>query len=199
MNPYTLTEAEADLRVAIDAGNEHAIAALGATVDRLDPRPSTPSLHSAALWYVAQGLRVFPLQPGAKVPFKGSNGCKGATTDAEMIDAWWAGNPAANIGIATGHLVDVIDVDGPAGVRSYLDILDELPPVLGKVSTPRAGGTHLYVVAVPGRGNKAGLLAGIDYRGLGGYVVAPPSVNAEGTPYAWRSPLDLAGVREVAA
>lgn len=218
MKPYTIEQAETDLRDAIDDGDQERIERLGRTVDDLDtPRPA-PSLLGAALWYAeVAGLKVFPLQPrdavrvdrrtgeietAAKTPYPRTRGCNDATTDPDQIRAWWEKWPRANVGIATGHLVDVIDIDGPAGVRTYLDMLDDLPPIFGKVSTPRPGGSHLYVAAVPGRGNKAKLLPGIDYRGTGGYVVAPPSeVSTGDTPgaYVWRAPLDLAALREAVA
>lgn len=202
MKPYTLEDAEADLAAALDTGDPTRIAAATAAVDLLDtPRP-TVSLHAAALYYAQQGLKVFPLSPGTKVPFKGSNGCKGASSNHDVVDGWWADTPDANIGIATGHLVDVIDIDGPAGVRSWAEFLHELPAILGRVSTPRPGGNHLYVHAVPGRGNKAGLLPAVDYRGTGGYVVAPPSVILEGAnpgTYAWHRALDVAAIAQGAA
>lgn len=193
MKLYDIADAEQDLRTAIDVGDQAEIGRLGGLVDRLDVRP-VASLHAAALWYAGAGLHVFPLTPGSKIPLPGSRGFKDATTDAEQITAWWSATPDLNIGIATGHLVDVVDVDGPAGVRTWIDLYDDLPYVLGKVSTPRPGGNHLYVIAVPGRGNKAGIMPGIDYRGTGGYVVAPPSVITGGDhpgSYSWYSPLDL--------
>lgn len=197
MKPYTIDDAEADLRVAIDAGDRTDIERLGALVDKLDVKRPV-SLHAAALWYVEQGLHVFPLTPGSKVPLPRSGGFKDATTDPAQVDAWWSSNPALNIGIATGHLVDVIDIDGALGQASRLahwQMLEQIPN-LGRVSTPRPGGMHLYVPA-SGKGNKAGLLPGIDYRGLGGYVVAPPSVNDAGT-YSWTRPLTLDSRAEVA-
>jgi Bifunctional DNA primase/polymerase, N-terminal/Primase C terminal 1 (PriCT-1) len=54
------------------------------------------------------------------------------------------------------------------------------------------GGRHFYF-AHPGgfTPNRAGLTQGIDLRGDGGYVVAPPSLHPSGKHYAWaggRSP-----------
>lgn len=193
MKPYDDHTLEADLRAAIDAGDRAQIGSLGAEVDRRQRRPGA-TMHAAALWYAQQGLRVFPLTPGSKVPLPRTAGFKDATTDSAQIASWWINHPNYNIGIATGHLVDVIDIDGPAGVRSWIDLKDDLPPIFGKVSTPRPGGNHLYVRAVEGRGNKAGLFPGIDFRGLGGYVVAPPSVIAAGEnpgTYSWYAPLDV--------
>jgi Bifunctional DNA primase/polymerase, N-terminal len=57
-------------------------------------------------------------QPG-KHPF-GSlvpHGVKDATCNRARILAWWTRHPQANIGLATGHRFDVLDVDGPAGTR----------------------------------------------------------------------------------
>lgn len=195
MTPPTLDDAIAELTDAYANGSPERIAVAEALVDRLDaPRP-LPKPAASALWYAeVLGLRVFPLQAGSKVPWRGSNGCKDATTDSAQIRVWWAEAPDANVGIATGHLVDVIDVDGPAGVKTWAEIKDDLPPILGHVSTPRPGGNHLYVAASAGRGNKAGIFPGIDYRGEGGYVVAPPSVITSGPhpgDYRWIKPLVL--------
>lgn len=162
-------------------------------LDRLDsePKPVVPLL-AAALWYAELGLPVFPLRPRSKVPHPGTRGCLDASTDPDVIREAWQRRPESNIGLATGHLVDVIDVDGPAGVKSWATLIGDgaLPPVLGVVSTPRPGGNHLYVAAT-GRGNKAGIWPGIDYRGGIGYVVCPPSRNAEGVSYRWHRRLDL--------
>lgn len=193
MKPPTYEATEARLRAAIAAGDRAAMDSIGLELDALDAARTTPALLPSALWYASAGLHVFPLQPGAKTPLPKSHGCKDATTDADQIRTWWADNPTANVGIATGYLVDVIDIDGPTGVASWADLLNTLPPQLGAVNTPRAGGTHLYVAAT-GRGNRAGIAPGVDYRGMGGYVVAPPSVNAEGVLYTWRSPLTLPNV-----
>jgi len=170
-----------------------------ATVTDLEPRldavtqpKNPPPLVSAALWYAEQGLRIFPLQPRSKLPQKGSKGFKDATTDKWKIIGWWQKSPDSNVAIATGYLVDVIDFDGIVGVKSWsenLNMFNELTH-LGHVSTPRPGGTHIYIPASPIRTNKAQLLPGVDVRAAGGYVCAPPSKTDIGT-YTWRIPLNL--------
>lgn len=200
MTPYTLADAEQTLRTALDHGDPTGIAAAVEAYERLEQPTAPAALHAAALWYAEQGLAVFPLQPGTKIPFKRTRGCKDATTDRTQVDTWWTTNPDANIGIATGGLVDVIDIDGQIGQASRLahwsmfEALDD--QLLGKVSTPRPGGMHLFVPAA-GQGNKAGLLPGIDYRGAGGYVVAPPSRTDQGA-YRWLTPLQHVATAAVA-
>lgn len=201
VRPVTTQALEGDLRVALERDDAGLVRDLGKLLDQLDVvfRPPPVSMISAALWYAERGLRVFPLMPGTKVPYKGGHGVDDATTTdkVELIE-WFDGSPGCNLAIATGHLVDVIDVDGPVGVESMVRELftpgDEGlwsgPVVIGTVSTPRAGGSHLYIAAVPGHGNRAHMLPGIDYRGLGGYVVAPPSTVAGGS-YRWVRPITL--------
>lgn len=190
MHPYTIDLAEHDIRAALDAGDPERIEILTYEVDQ---RPAVSvvavSLHASALWYADQGLRVFPLSPRSKIPTKGSAGCKDATTDADQITAWWTERPDANIGIATGYLVDVVDIDGIEGQTSRAKLWekDGQPYIFAKIDadsvakvlTPRPGGMHIYVPAT-GDGNGANIAPGVDYRGLGGYVVAPPSVNDQG-------------------
>jgi hypothetical protein len=153
------------------------------------------ALGAAAQWYASRGLPVFPLKPGTKVPMNGGSACCGGTHRRGCLDAlanpraaayWWRQHPDANVGLATGWSVDVIDVDGPRGWRSWLDGLD-WPPVIGSVLTPRDGGVHRYL-RVTGRGNGQGIAPGVDFRGRGGYVVAPPSV-IDGRRYRWLEPL----------
>ena len=56
---------------------------------------------AAALELAAQGFRVFPLKPAGKTPLiRGGRGCLDATTDPEMVQAWWRGAPEAGIGVA---------------------------------------------------------------------------------------------------
>jgi hypothetical protein len=170
---------------ALDDGDEDRANAILAAVNAEDEathaRLTAPdALANAARWYAAQGVRIFPLKPGDKVPAT-RNGFKDATTDPEQVAAWWARTPQANIGLPTGITFDVVDIDGPTGYASLSEL--GVPDHLGSALTPR--GRHYYITPMEGRGNKAALKPGIDYRGAGGYVVAPPSRRSDGGIYRW--------------
>jgi hypothetical protein len=117
-------------------------------------------------------------------------GVHDATTDPARITAWWTAQPAANIGLATGHLFDALDVDGPDGIAAIRAFANEhgLAAEHGLASTgplvrTGSGGWH-YWLAPTGLGNRDPRgFDHVDWRGLGGYVVAPPSTHASGQPY----------------
>lgn len=194
-----MTDLEQQIAAAMARGDYWAdIESLVAQLDRADAerhaRLATPQARlEAALWYAGLGLRVFPIRPGDKRPHQGTRGLTDATGDREQICAWWKRWPGSNVAIATGHLIDVIDIDGPKGQRSRLDHWDEYAEltVVGVSLTPRPAGMHLFIPAT-GRRNGTALEPGIDYRGAGGYVVAPPSVRPDGQ-YKWLQPLNLGG------
>jgi hypothetical protein len=125
---------------------------------------------------------------GSLVP----HGVKDATTNRARVLAWWTGHPQANIGLATGHAFDVLDVDGPAGEHA----IRQLAAAHGLASSgplvrTGGGGWHFYL-APTGLGNvHPRALAHVDWRGRGGYVVAPPSRHASGHPYQWLTGRDL--------
>lgn len=139
----------------------------------------------AAETYAGRGLRVFPVQAGGKRPLLDSWPDR-ATTDTATLQGWWRQWPNANLAIATGERsgVVVIDIDVKSGVNGFASLAGvELSGP--QVQTP-SGGLHYYL-AHPGKHtpNKAGVRPGIDIRGDGGYVVAPPS-EIEGVAYTWK-------------
>lgn len=151
------------------------------------------TLTEAALYYARRGWPVFPLSPGSKVPLiartAGGHGMHDATADLEQIDAWWSRCPRANVGLRTGDVFDVLDVDVKTanGFASLVAQLDEhgcLPP--GPSAATPSGGAHFYFRPT-GCGNTTNLLPGLDWRGAGGYVVAPPSA-VDGAVYEWGFP-----------
>lgn len=125
------------------------------------------------------------------------HGFKDASADPQQVERWWDRWPEANIGIATGAesgLV-VLDVDPPEGFEQLSRIEQHhgaIPPTL--TARSGRGGRHYYLAHPGGRvSNREDLLqerrfgsasAGIDVRGDGGYILAPPSRNAAGA-YVW--------------
>jgi hypothetical protein len=125
---------------------------------------------------------------GSLVP----HGVKDATCNRARILAWRTRHPQANIGLATGHRFDVLDVDGPAGAQA----IRALAATHGLASSgplvrTGGGGWHFYLAST-GLGNvHPEGLEHVDWRGRGGYVVAPPSRHASGHPYQWVDGRDL--------
>jgi hypothetical protein len=162
------------------------------------------ALLDAALEYAAKGWPVLPLHnpdngacscgrsdcdSPAKHP-RVEHGLKEATTNADTLRTWWRRWPAANIGLRTGTVADVLDLDSADVVEAFRSRFKE--SALDPLSLPRVGtgkGTHVYF-APTGAGNRTGVVPGVDWRGRDGYVLAPPSRHISGTEYAWRHPLN---------
>lgn len=152
-----------------------------------------PSMYHAAIDYIKRGLAVFPLEEKGKRP-KTRNGFKDATTDAAQVKAWWQQWPNANIGIATGKrsggiFVIDLDIDEDKGIDGY-HTLEDWQRENGKfpetwTAITGRGGYHLYFHSNSGIKNRAGIIDGVDVRGDGGYVVAPPSIHSNGNRYEW--------------
>jgi hypothetical protein len=173
--------------------------------------PSPPNIASkAAKWYQRQGFAVLPLYPvdgdrcacgnpacsnQGKHPIESLayHGLKDASHDPAFIDQWSASWPDMNIGIRTGEESKLIVVDLDTknnGIDSFYSICERygngIMPDTWRVITG-SGGMHLYF-RHPGRviPNSAGKIGpGIDVRGDGGYVVAPPSSHISGNHYRW--------------
>jgi Bifunctional DNA primase/polymerase, N-terminal len=115
-----------------------------------------------------------------------------AATDPAVVGDRWRRWPDANLGLVTGRRFDVLDLDGERGVealRATFQIAPWQHP--GPEARTGRGGWHL-LYAPTGLGNRVGLLPGVDWRGQGGLIVAPPSQHASGRRYAWVRPLTAA-------
>lgn len=118
-------------------------------------------------------------------------GVLNASTDPQTIREWWAVYPDANIGIATGDAssIVVVDIDPAHGGELTLATMESrfgALPLTWAVETG-GGGVHFYF-EMPNCDirNSAGAVGpGIDIRGSGGYVVAPPSTHVSGGTYRW--------------
>lgn len=156
-----------------------------------------------ALRFAADGFAVFPVhEPFFNMPSGAyecsctRSGCRGkhprtpngvldATLDVNLIREWWTKWPNASIGIATGKKsgLAVVDLDGADGIASGKS--------LGLSSTITAltgNGQQLFYADSSGglKNSVKKLAAGVDTRGEGGYVVAPPSLHPNGKRYSWQ-------------
>jgi len=170
---------------------------------------SKDKVLGAALFYARLGWRVFPLHSirdgvcscprGEECESPGKHprtvhGLKDATTDEVRVRDWWKEWPDANIGIVTGveSGIFVIDVDPKNDGETGFDLLheDREFPETPLVFTG-GGGRHYFFryPYAPSDGeevrNRTGVRQGVDIRGEGGYVVAPPSDHVSGSLYLW--------------
>ena len=181
----------------------------GATPTRLGPGDLLAALGDldsarAAVVYATLGFSVVPMHtarttgtcscgdlacsdPGKHPRLRGWK--RLASTDPTVVGEWWRRWPDANLALATGRRFDVLDLDGDQGVEALRAALTIVPAEhQGPVARTGGGGWQL-LYAPTGLGNRVGLLAGVDWRGRGGLIVAPPSRHASGRRYAWVRPL----------
>jgi hypothetical protein len=115
-----------------------------------------------------------------------ARGYKDATRDEAQIEEWVTRKPHANVGIATGGEICVIDIDGPNG-ESELRKLEQRHgdlPTTWEVQTGREGGRHLYFTKPPDVHIKSRTIAhGLDIKAEGGGVVGPGSRHSSGKFY----------------
>jgi hypothetical protein len=162
-----------------------------------------------------KGLGVFPLKPNTKRPIINSllglglsddpdidkGGFANATIDLEQIKKWWTEFPDANIGVCPGENHIVVDLDrkhGKDGVESIckslgIDQFEILSDTFIVQTT--TGGYHLYYKCEEGWGSPVSVLAGVDIRGMNGYVLGPGS-TLDGTAYEVYYDGDTVPIRE---
>lgn len=159
------------------------------------PRAAEPSASpaaagpiAAAAGFLARGWSPIPLLPRGKRPLLPWEPYRHRRALPAELALWRARWPTANVGIVTGAIsgLFVLDIDPDKGGEASLAALEarfgRLPPTL--VARTGGGGRHLYF-RHPGEPVPCavGLRPGLDVRGDGGYVVAPPSIHPCGRPY----------------
>jgi hypothetical protein len=108
------------------------------------------------------------------------NGFKDASTDPNIIHAWWTEHPEALTGVPTGERFVVLDIDlQHIDAQQWYDINRSRLP-LTRMHVTRSGGRHLLFKPTPEVGCSAGKLGShIDTRGLGGYVIWWPACGLD--------------------
>lgn len=149
------------------------------------------AIRDAALDYAAAGMPVLPLE--GKIP-RNRGGLTNASADVAEVAEWWRRWPDANVGVVTGQRSGfvVLDVDGPAGARSLVDLERRRGEIRTAQVLTGSGGRHLWFrcPSEPVRNSAGAVGEGLDVRGEGGYVVAPPSIHETGNPYKWTRDLE---------
>jgi Predicted ATPase len=166
------------------------------------------TLEQQALAYAANGWCVFPVytidakthrctcghadctKDAGKHPMT-ANGVSDASNDPAQIKAWFGGNAACNIGIATGQRsgLTVVDIDigeGKQGAETWAALIAEHGEPQTLCARTGGGGLHFYfqyTSALKSKNN--GLGPHVDVKNDGGYVVAPPSNHQSGSSYTW--------------
>lgn len=163
----------------------------------------TEETLAAALSYVRRGWSALPEhtigpdgictcnRPSCDKPGKHPRGDTWGQFQAKIaaeteVRLWFKRWPAAGVGIATGAVsgLVVLDVDPRHGGDESLKDLGPLPDTVTAITG--GGGQHLYFAHPGGMvKNRSGFLPGLDIRGDGGQVVAPPSMHASGRQYEW--------------
>jgi hypothetical protein len=147
---------------------------------------------AAALCWAEKGWPVFPVVPNGKKPAT-AHGFKDASSRPWLVSGAWSGRPDCNIGLATGGGLVVLDIDrkgdkdGFAALERVGLTAEQLDELTFGVDTP-SGGRHYYFASEGDVSSGADVLgrgSGVDVRGVGGYVVAPPSI-VDGKPYTVR-------------
>lgn len=140
-----------------------------------------------ALRYLRLGWPVIPLR--GKDPLT-EHGSKDATLNESLVREWWGRWPDANIGLATSHAFFAVDIDLKDGGPESWDMLcsqhGRPPETIEQVTG--TGGRHILFLLpdFPVKNSKSKIAPGIDIRGSGGYIVAPPSIHPETKrPYDW--------------
>jgi hypothetical protein len=159
------------------------------TVSTMQRAAAEPTLSGAAIRYANLGIPVFPCVPGGKQPLT-PKGFHDATSVARIVHHWWQRTPEANIGLPTGLSTGIVVVDidvhreGSGFAAFERARAEALADTWGWLVRTPSGGIHAYYPAardVEQRSWQAPS-AHIDFRGDGGYVIAPPSrLEVDGT------------------
>jgi hypothetical protein len=134
-----------------------------------------------SLWKA--GLCVIPLKWKDKAPAIPWAEYQARRPDASELVEWFEGQ-RRNIGIVCGRVsgnLVVIDFDNEA---TYKEFAEKYPNIVNRTWVAQTGrGYHVYLrTKEPVRTHPRN---GVDIKGEGSYVVAPPSLHPSGRPYRW--------------
>lgn len=138
-----------------------------------------------ALYYAEKlGWSVIPVGENKKPLIEWKKYQRIKATKEEILK-WFTKYPNANIGVVTGKISNLVVID----IDPRHDGTDkEFSGITTVKSKTGGGGWHYYFQYEEGIQNAANINPGIDVRGEGGYVIAPPSSHISGKKYEWVIP-----------
>lgn len=152
---------------------------------------STTNAYATAVEYVNAGLFVFPVTvtrdaAGKKTVRPHGEWRKGSSDRLTDVERWWGPDGTHR---SAGILIDcgksrlvVVDPDGQEGVANWVALNPPLPLWIAR--TP-GGGEHWYYREHPdhpiGNDQSGKVAPHVDVRGLGGFVIAPPTHDGTGS------------------
>ncbi len=155
-------------------------------------------IYEAAKYYVEHGFSVIPLKPRSKEPLIPWKEYQERLPTPEELKEWFEGKDTNDVNVAivtgrvSGNLV-VLDFDSEDAFKRFYERVKKASEILLRdlsntwiVKTGK--GFHVYFRLhspdmVPR--TRVRLADGIDVKGEGGYVVAPPSVHPSGCRYSF--------------
>lgn len=143
--------------------------------------------QDTALSYLERGWSVIPLTPNGKRPLIPWQKYQSEQPTLEIVTKWWIQSPDANIAIITGKIsgIIVLDIDGEEGQATLSDLIKSKKIPKTPVSSTGKGSHYIFKHPGGEYRNFARRLPGLDFRGDGGYIVAPPSIHPSGKVYSW--------------
>lgn len=167
---------------------------------------STDNLYHALHYAEKLGWVVFPAPAGKKKSHKSakySGGRRwGATKDPDEIRGGFEQWPDANVGVVCGEIstIFVVEADTLAGhdvdgIASIAALESEHGPLPATAQAESPSGSIHYYFRHPGfriKNSASEIAAGVDVRGDGGMVIAPPSMKPGVGAYTWRNRLPVA-------
>ena len=150
----------------------------------------TNKTEQYALDYLKRGWSVIPVRPREKRPAIRWLEYQSRLASEDEIKTWYQHRQDANVAIVTGAVsgLVVVDIDPRhGGEESLAELVRQHGPLPDTIEVlTGGGGRHVYFRHPGGTlRNRVGFVPGIDLRGDGGCVVAPPSVHPSGKRYTW--------------
>ena len=154
-------------------------------------KTNPPLCLDVALSYLARGWSTIPAAPRGKRPIVAWRDYQDRFPTEAELHGWFGKWPDANVAIVTGALsgLVVLDIDPAHGGEESLAAIENRHGRLRNTveAETGGGGGHLYFTHPGGEvRNRAGMAPGLDLRGDGGMIIAPPSIHPSGKTYRWR-------------